>query len=225
MALDELFGSPREEVWKQLCAEMRADFIDGGFWKGDKVELRVDDAWLITLDVFSVVRGKRRKKYTRLRVPFVSLDDFRFLVYRKGLFTDLGKMLGTQDVEVGDPGFDEEFVIQGNNVAKLKALFARESIQQLLQYQPEVRFEVRDNLGRFWEALPASVDVLYFQVEGVMTDLNLLKGLFYLFMATLQELYRMGTVSKMDPGVKLRMPGSSRLSPSPSWSSRSWVSS
>ncbi|HKV12321.1 MAG TPA: DUF3137 domain-containing protein [Thermoanaerobaculia bacterium] len=203
MALDELFGSPREEVWKQLCAEMRADFIDGGFWKGDKVELLVDDAWLITLDVFSVPRGKRRKKYTRLRVPFVSLDDFRFLIYRKGLFTGMGKMLGTQDVEVGDPGFDEEFVIQGNNVAKLKVLFARESIQQLLQYQPEVRFEVRDNLGRFWETLPASVDVLYFQVEGVMTDLNLLKGLFYLFMETLQELYRMGTVSKMDPGVKL----------------------
>lgn len=203
MAWEELFKSTREEVWRQLCAEMRADFVDGGFWKGDKVELLVDDAWLITLDVFSVLRGKRREKYTRLRVPFVSLDDFRFLVYRKGLFTGLGKRLGAQDVEVGDPVFDQEFVIQGNNEAKLKALFARESIQQLLHYQPEVRFEVRDNLGRFWETLPESVDVLYFQVEGVMTNLNLLKGLFYLFIATLHELYRMGTVSKMDPGVKL----------------------
>lgn len=203
MSWDALFSSPKEEAWKQLCAEMRADFIDGGFWKGDKVELRVDDAWRITLDVFSVQRGKRRQKYTRLRVPFVSLDDFRFLVYRKGLFTDLGKMMGIQDVEIGDPAFDEAFVIQGNNEAKLKALFASSYIQDLLHYQPEVRFEVRDNLGRFWETLPESVDVLYFQVEGVVTDLNQLKGLFYLFMGTLRELYEMGTVSKMDTGVKL----------------------
>lgn len=203
MAWDALFISPKEEAWKQLCAEMRADFIDGGFWKGDKVELRVDDAWLITLDVFSVQQGKRRQKYTRLRVPFVSLDDFRFVVYRNGLFTGLGKVLGMQDIEVGDSEFDTAFVIQGNNEAKLKALFATPNIQKLLHYQPEVRFEVRDNQGRFWETLPESVDVLYFQVEGVVTDLNLLKGLFYLFIETLRELYELGTVSKMDPGVKL----------------------
>lgn len=203
MSWDALFTSPKEEAWKQLCAEMRADFVDGGFWKGDKVELRVDDAWEITLDVFSVQYGKRRQKYTRLRVPFVSLDDFRFAVYRNGLFTGLGKVLGMQDIEVGDSEFDTAFVIQGNNEAKLKALFARPNIQELLHYQPDVRFEVRDNLGRFWETLPESVDVLYFQVEGVVTDLNLLKGLFYLFIETLRELYKLGTVSKMDPGVKL----------------------
>jgi hypothetical protein len=202
MALGELFGSSKEEAWKRLCTDMRADFVDGGFWKGVKVELRVDDAWTITLDVFSVVRGKHRKKYTRLRVPFVSLDDFRFLIYRKGLFTDLGKMMGVQDVQVGDPELDEEFVIQGNNEAKLKALFASPNIQELLHYQPEVRFEVRDNLGRFWETLPESVDLLYFQVEGVVTDLDQLKGLLFLFIETLQELYKLGTVSKMDTGVK-----------------------
>lgn len=203
MSWEEVFRSPKEEAWRQLCAEIGAGFMDGGFWKGDKVELRVDDAWRITLDVFSIYYGQRRQRYTRLRVPFVSLDDFRFVIYRKGLFTGLGKLLGGQDVEVGDPEFDEAFVIQGNNEAKLKALFASPNIQKLLHYQPEVRFEVRDNQGRFWETLPESVDVLYFQVEGVVTDVNQLKGLFYLFIETLRELYHLGTVSKMDTGVKL----------------------
>lgn len=203
MDWEELFGPPKDEVWKNLCAEIGADFIDGGFWKGDKVELRVADAWMITLDVFSVLRGKRRQKYTRLRVPFVSLDDLRFLIYRKGLFTGLGKMLGVQDIEVGDSVFDEAFVIQGNNEAKVRALFANHEIQNLLHYQPEVRFEVRDNQGRFWETLPESVDVLQFQVEDVLKDVNRLKGLFYLFMEVLQELYLQGTVSRMDTGVKL----------------------
>ena len=203
MSWEELFGPPKEEAWKQLCAEMRADFIDGGFWKGDKVELRVADAWTVTLDVFSVLHGKRRQKYTRLRVPFVSLDDLRFLIYRKGLFAGLGKMLGVQDIEVGEPVFDEAFVIQGNNEAKVRALFANPEIQSLLEDQPEVRFELRDNQGRFWETLPESVDVLQFQVKGVLKDVNQLKGLFYLFIEVLQELYLQGTVSRLDTGVKL----------------------
>lgn len=203
MAWEELFGRPKDEVWKQLCAEIGADFVDGGFWKGDKVELRVADAWTITLDVFSVVRGKRRKKYTRLRVPFVSLDDLRFLIYRKGPFTGLGKMLGVQDIEVGDPGFDEAFVIQGNNEAKVRALFANPQIQTFLQDQAEVLFELRDNQGRFWETLPESVDVLHFQARGVLRDVPQLKGLFYLFIEVLRELYLQGTVSRLDTGVKL----------------------
>ena len=32
----DLFGPSREEIWRQLCNEIGADFVDGGFWKGDK---------------------------------------------------------------------------------------------------------------------------------------------------------------------------------------------
>lgn len=203
MDWEQLFGPPKEKIWRDLCAEIGADFIDGGFWKGDKVRLLVADAWTITLDVFSVQQGKTRKKYTRLRVPFVTLDDFRFLIYRKGLFSGLGKMLGIQDVEVGDPEFDEAFIIKGNNEAKVRALFANESIRDLLREQPEVWFELKDNEGRFWNTLPESVDELHFEVEGVLKDVEQLKGLFDLMTEVLHELYLQGTVSRLDAGVEL----------------------
>lgn len=203
MDWEQLFGPPKEKIWRDLCAEIGADFIDGGFWKGDKVRLLVADAWTITLDVFSVQQGKTRKKYTRLRVPFVTLDDFRFLIYRKGLFSGLGKMLGIQDVEVGDPEFDEAFIIKGNHEAKVRALFANESIRDLLREQPEVWFELKDNEGRFWNTLPESVDELHFEVEGVLKDVEQLKGLFDLMTEVLHELYLQGTVSRLDAGVEL----------------------
>jgi hypothetical protein len=203
MSWEQLFGPPKEKVWQHLCDEIGADFFDGGLWKRDKVQLRVADAWTITLDVFSVQHGKTRKKYTRLRVPFVTLDDFRFLIYRKGLFTDLGKLLGVQDIEVGDPEFDEAFVIQANNEAKVRALFANPQIRDLLHEQPEVRFELKDNEGRFWATFPESVDVLHFQAEGVLKDVEQLKGLFYLMTEVLRELYLQGTVSRLDSGVEL----------------------
>jgi hypothetical protein len=203
MGWKEIFGPPKEEIWRNLCKEIGADFIDGGLWKGDKVRLRVEDAWTVTLDVFSVRRGKSRRKYTRLRVPFVSLDDFRFLIYRKGLFTDLGKLLGGQDVEVGDPEFDEAFVIEANNEAKVRALFANPDIRDLLQAQPNVRFELKDDEGRLWATLPESVDELHIQVEGVLKNVEQLRDLFYLMAEVLHELYLQGTVSRLDAGVEL----------------------
>ena len=33
--LRELFGSSREEIWRQLSAEIGADYVAGDFWTGE----------------------------------------------------------------------------------------------------------------------------------------------------------------------------------------------
>ena len=120
-----VFGPSREEIWRQLCSEIGAEFIDGGFWKGGKVEAHVKN-WTITLDTYTVSTGHSHVTYTRMRAPFVSRDGFRFRIYRKSFFTGLGKMLGMQDIEVGQSvHFDEDFVIQGNDEYKVRSLFAK----------------------------------------------------------------------------------------------------
>ena len=55
-----------------------------------------------------------------MRAPYVNPEGFRFTIYRKGLFSDLGKLLGMQDIEVGDPEFDEAFIIKGNDESKVR---------------------------------------------------------------------------------------------------------
>lgn len=35
-----------EEIWRQLAGELQGQFVDGGFWKEDKVEARWD-SWTI----------------------------------------------------------------------------------------------------------------------------------------------------------------------------------
>ena len=100
--LRQIFGPSRDEVWRQLCAEIGADFIEGGFWKGNKVQARVKE-WIVTLDTYTVSTGKSHVTYTRMRAPYVNRDGFRFTIYRKNLLSDLGKLLGMQDIDVGDP--------------------------------------------------------------------------------------------------------------------------
>ncbi|MFY9824406.1 MAG: DUF3137 domain-containing protein [Thermoanaerobaculia bacterium] len=198
-----IFGPSREEVWKQLCGEIGADFVDGGFWKGDKVQAHVK-GWTVTLDVYSVSSGHNHMTFTRMRAPFVSQDKLRFRIYRKSIFSGLGKMLGMQDIEVGySSQFDDDFIVQGNDETKVKALFANPEIRRLIQEQPQIRLELKDDEGFYCSRFPDGVDELYFQVTGVIRDVERLKKLFDLFAEVLEEMHRLGFASDADPGVKL----------------------
>jgi hypothetical protein len=198
------FGPSREEVWRQLCAEIGADFVAGGFWKGDKVQAHVRN-WTLTLDTYTVSSGHSHVTYTRMRAPFVSRDGFRFRVYRKSLFSRLGKALGMQDIEVGHSArFDDDFIIQGTDESKVRSLFANPEIRRLIDGQPKIRLEIKDDEGLFRQRFPEGVDELVFQTLGVVKDVDRLKGIFDLFAAVLEELRRLGSAEEVDPGVELR---------------------
>jgi hypothetical protein len=198
-----MFGPSREEVWKELCGEIGADFVDGGFWKGDKVQAHVK-GWTVTLDVYTVSTGHNTMTFTRMRAPFVSQDSLRFRIYRKSLFSGLGKLLGMQDIEVGySSQFDDDFIVQGNDETKIRALFANPEIRHLIEEQPQIRLELKDDEGFYCSRFPDGVDELYFQVTGVIRDVARLKKLFDLFAEVLEEMHRLGYASDADPGVKL----------------------
>lgn len=198
----ELFGPSRQEIWQQLSAETGAHYIEGGFWKGGKVVAR-HGQWTITLDTFTESSGETSSTYTRMRAPYVNKDGFRFTIYRTGFFSDLGKLLGMQDVDVGYPDFDEAFIIKGDDEAKLRALFANPKIRALLHAQPTVFLTVKDDEGWFGAAFPEGVDELYFRVGGVIKDVERLKALYDLFAETLHQLCHIGSAYENDPNIVL----------------------
>ena len=200
--LKELFGPNKDEVWRQLSQEINADFIERGFWRGSKIEASVKE-WTVTLDAYTVSTGKVTITYTRMRAPYVNKDGFRFRIYRKGFFSDLGKLLGMKDIEIGYPEFDNEFIIQGNNENKLRLLFANPTIRRLIEAQPEISLEVKDDEGWFGAHFPEGVDELYFQVAGVITEIERLKLLYELFGNTLDQLCTIGSAYQDDPQLKI----------------------
>jgi hypothetical protein len=196
------FGPTKDEVWRQLSQEIGAEFVEGGFWKGNKVQVHVK-AWTITLDTYTVNTQHSHVTYTRMRAPYINPEGFRFTIYRKGFFSDLGKLLGMQDIEVGDPEFDEAFIIKGNDESKVMSLFANSKIRQMIHDQPKIRLEVKDSEGWFGPKFPVDVDELYFQVVGVIKDAERLKALFDLFAALLDQLCRIGSAYEREPEVDL----------------------
>jgi hypothetical protein len=196
------FGPSKDEVWRQLSQEMGAEFVDGGFCKGSKVQVHVKP-WTITLDTYSESSGESSVTYTRMRAPYINPEGFRFTIYRKGIFSALGKLLGMQDIEVGDPDFDEAFIIKGNDESKVVSLFSDTRIRQMIQDQPKIRLDVKDSEGWFGPTFPEDVDEVRFQIAGVIKDIERLKALFELFAAVLDQLCRIGSAYKQEPGITL----------------------
>lgn len=200
--LRNLFGPSRDEIWRQFAAVIGGNVSAGSFWNssGSKVAA-THGQWTVTLDTFAVSTGKSAATFTRMRAPYVNPDGFQFTIYRRGIFSDIGKWMGMQDVAVGDPQFDEDFIIKGNDEAKLRRLFADARLRELISAQPDIRFCVKDDEQRFWggQNFPPDVDELYFQVGGIIKDVDRLKQLFDLFAETLDELCRMGSAYEKIP--------------------------
>ncbi len=196
------FGRGKDEAWEQLCQEIGAELVPGGFWKGSKVQLHAGP-WTIVLDTYTESSGDTSTTYTRLRAPFLNPSGFRFHLYRKGPFSGLGKLLGMQDIEVDEPEFDEAFIIKGNDEGTVRELLANPKVRQLIQAQPRIRLEIRDNEGWFGTKFPDDVDELHFLATGVIKDVALLKSLFALFTAVLEQLCHIRVSTKQHPGVSL----------------------
>src|SRR5438477_406928 len=116
------FGPSKAEVWQQVCNEIGAEFVKGGFWKGEKVRAKHGER-TVTLDTYAVSTGKTTVVFTRMRAPYVNPEQFRFTIYRRGFFSEIAKRLGMQDIETGHGDFDRDFIIKGTDEGKVRALF------------------------------------------------------------------------------------------------------
>ncbi|HEY3243708.1 MAG TPA: DUF3137 domain-containing protein [Phycisphaerae bacterium] len=201
--LRQLFGPSKKEVWQQLCHDIDGQLVEGGFFGRDQVVARAGE-WPVTLDTHTVSTGESNVTYTRLRAPYVNRDGFRFEIYRKGLFSGLGKALGMQDVEVGHARFDDEFIIKGNDERKLRQLFDHQRIRALIEAQPKFHLCVKDDEGWFGTHFPQGVDELHFQVIGVIRDVERLKSLYELFAEVLHHLCHIGSAYEDDPNITLK---------------------
>ena len=200
--LRSIFGPSQDEIWGQIAADIGGEYIDKGFWSTNELCYQHGE-WELLLDTFTVSNGKSSTTYTRMRAPFVNKDGLYFKIYREGLFSGMGRFFGMQDLQIGDPYFDDAFVIKGNHPEKIRQLLADANLKRLVDQQPRISLEIRDDEGWFGASFPDGVDELYFQRVGVMKDVVELKALFQLFCLTLHRLVRIDSAYENDPNVQL----------------------
>lgn len=202
-----LFSSKREEIWASLSARIGGELVPGKSWfGGERLQAQAGE-WTVTLDEYTtmVMAGKVpiHIPHTRMRAPFPNPSGFRFSIYRASAFSSLASLLGMQDIQVGFPEFDDDFVVKGNNEPLVIELCGSERLRALMAGQPKFQLSIRDDEGWFGTRYPPSVDVLVFDVAETIRDVDRLKGLYDVFAETLDRLSRMGLAGPGTGGVSL----------------------
>ncbi len=179
--LRSVFGSSKHEIWEQIAKEIGGKYEDS-FWGGDTLRVR-SGKWKIITDTYSVGGydySTPITTYTRITARFLSKDGLYFKVYRKGFYSSIGKFFGMQDIEIGDPKFDNNFIIKGNMKEKVKLLLQDTKLKQLIDAQPDICFRIRRTYKDVYE--------LYFKCEREIDEKSQLKNLLELFSLTLERL-------------------------------------
>ena len=206
--LKSLFGPSQEKIWRRLSREVGGQFREGGIFASHAVQVRAED-WLITLDTYAFSDSAGGGTFTRLRAPYFNPECFRFEIYRSSFFTELWKGMGMQDIEVGHPRFDRDFVIKGNSPGRIRRLFDNGKIRRLIDAQPKIHLSVKAHEGVF-SKFPAGVDELHSESAGTIKDLSQLRMLFDLFAEVLQQVCHEGKAYEDDVRIhmrRLRAPG------------------
>lgn len=197
--LRDIFGPSRVEIWSQLAADIGGEFHDRGWLRDDAVTYR-HGQWELVLDT----THHSKTTFTRMRAPFVNKDGFRFAISRENLFSPLGRWLGMQDIEIGDPDFDRDYVIKATDQHQIRRLLADEELRQRFQRRPKLEIEVRDDDGWFGSSrFPEGCDQLHCELHGVIKDVHQLKDLFDCFARILERLVAIDSAYETDPGIDL----------------------
>jgi hypothetical protein len=110
-----------------------------------------------------------------------------------------------QDIEVGYPGFDDNYIIQGNSQHRVRKFCENDRIRELIDSQPRIHLQVRDDEGGLFKAkFPEGVDELCFRCVGVIKDVRRLENLFDLFTESLHQLCHDGKAYQDDVNIHLR---------------------
>ena len=192
------FGPGQTEIWAGVARELDAEVTGIGLLENMRIEL-VRAPYSITLDTFTRGWGQHSQSYTRMCSRFWNPKQLRFLVYREGWFSELGRLLGMQDIFLGVGEFDSDFVIKGEPETFVRSLLSDARVRKLVNAQSKMHLSIQTDNPFFGAPYVDSVDELYFECHGIMKDPALLKQLFELFIAVIDRM------EEIEPQCEFRM--------------------
>ena len=196
---DSLKGN---KVWNEVAHDLGAEFIDGGFWRTDKI-IYTDGKWEIIMDKIQEGSGKNSQTFTRVQAAFVRQMDLEMKVYPEHILLYIGKLFGLQDIVIGNEKFDDKFVVKGNNEYKVSDLLSSNEIMELLLLYRYPYLEIKLKSGWFDQSYPKDVSVLHFKQGGKMSNRTEIFNVFLLFSLILKRLVQLDLASEEPAGINL----------------------
>ncbi len=124
----------------QSAAEMLGFTFEPGSMRGGPTIAGTIDDYPANVHTYVKSSGKNSTRYTRYTVGFPAIGVGLHLSRQAGLGQFL-KVLGAQDIVIGDPLFDEAFIVKATDPQAVRAVLTRGrtmALNQLLALHPDV---------------------------------------------------------------------------------------
>jgi hypothetical protein len=209
----------RKSKWREVAEKLGGTCVENALMAQVVIPLQ---PWTVTLDTFTSMSKSHTpgsKTYTRLRLPFVALEEFNFVLMRRNASTQLllktlqsplgqvatagdskaqeqVRLLSLEEITTGDNTFDQKFILKSAQGARAKQLF--EQLGNRLSHLNDFELFLQPCKGA---PVASKTMVLYYQQKGIVTDVLHLKEVSELLREIAFELQHSGIASDRKPPV------------------------
>lgn len=188
--LKKLFA-PREQVWKAYCAEIGGQYVEGGLWKGDRIEI-LHQGWTLTLRVDT---GDAESPFisTQLSAKIDPAGPGKLLLWLVRdwpgeKLLNLLRLLGVQQADV--PGLAEQCLVLTYDVELAETVFGNPELQSLINRHPALSLVI----GLIPRSSRSRHNAVSVAVPGIVEDIDRLKSLVALCRQVIDTLSEIGVI-------------------------------
>lgn len=167
----------KKSTWEELSENLGGVYTRATFLKPEKVDFEYQNIKIV-LDSYMVMVGNAPITYTRVRSIFKNPRQLKLKLYKEGFLSQIGKMLGMQDIVVNDVELDQRYIIKGNDEVIIGKLLTDYRLKQLLISDKPVELEINNKDKCLIEEDESLVS---FQATGLIKDLDQLNHIMEIF--------------------------------------------
>ena len=109
-----------DKAWAEAAADLGLRFRPSALMRRRAIQGSLSGLD-VNVTTFTRGSGKSSTTYTRVKVRFPSSLGLGLRLTRESFFTPFATMLGVQDIQGGDKGFDQDVLVKGKDPAAVKA--------------------------------------------------------------------------------------------------------
>ncbi len=138
------------EAWASVASRLQLVFQPGQLFSRPKIS-GIHKGCSVLVTTFSRGSGKNQTTYTRFRVSYPHSLDLGLRLTKQGLLSGIGKIFGTQDIEVGDEGFDDAIVVKGRDPERVKEFLTLSRRMRSARFLTTYQGSCIDDMKVEWE--------------------------------------------------------------------------
>ncbi|GGH67390.1 hypothetical protein HNQ91_001665 [Filimonas zeae] len=163
-------GNSTEEIWQQL----QDDFSTLTTLSDYAVLIEQENRNIeLTMGVHLGGSEEGGYEYTTITAPLHPGHDFFFTIYPQDVFTEIGKLLGMQDIKTGYPEFDSQVIVKTNDALKFKKVFSSRDTRKVFESLSGYSLKITTEKGKGSQ--------LELKVQRALTDISELKRVYKAF--------------------------------------------